>query len=146
MIGHLLTDLPQAHSKAGLGSERAPGGCDVNEMKVKTEHDAVSMGHMETLPLGMKHSRPRENISSRGAEHKRSAARGREASALTAVFVLAVVTEQQGSLVTSLSHLLHWSGGSPLKQNTPSAQRRCRHLGNFCLLMSKMSFRWRSLL
>lgn len=42
--------LPQAHSKAGLGSERVPGGCDVNEMKVKTEHDSVNMGHMETLP------------------------------------------------------------------------------------------------
>lgn len=42
--------LPQVHSKMGLGSERAPGECDLNEMKVKTEHDSVNMRHMVILP------------------------------------------------------------------------------------------------
>lgn len=55
--------LPQVHSKMGLGSERAPGECDLNEMKVKTEHDSVNMRHTVILPLWMKQSRPRENIS-----------------------------------------------------------------------------------
>lgn len=69
----------------------------MNEMKVKTEHDSVNMRHMVTLPLWMKQSRPRENVSARsqGAAHKQAEPRGRaEASALTAVFVFAVVTEQ----------------------------------------------------
>lgn len=42
--------LPQVHSKEGLGSERAPGECGLNEMKVKTERDSVNMRHMVTLP------------------------------------------------------------------------------------------------
>lgn len=28
----------------------ATGECDLNEMKVKTEHDSVNMGHRVTLP------------------------------------------------------------------------------------------------
>lgn len=34
----------------GLGPWVATGECDLNEMKVKTEHDSVNMGHMVILP------------------------------------------------------------------------------------------------
>lgn len=70
----------------------------------------------------------------------------RRSSMLTTVLISAVVTEQQCSLVAPFSHLFHRSGGSPLKQNTSSGQRRCCHLGERTVLQMKDFLYWDSTL
>lgn len=83
--------------------------CDLNEMKEKTEHDSVNMGHMVTLPPETGYIRPGENIRNAEDERRGLAAStlGKGTSSFTTVFIFSVITEQQSLLITPLSHLLH---------------------------------------